>query len=175
MPRPSVTLAAAFLAATIGAGSAALFQPSSSWQVRYSPRGGCTELAVRTISEARESVLVQAYSFTSAPIAEALMAAHRRGVKVEIVLDRCNLTDPHSQAKDCVAAGIPVRIDSKHPIAHNKIFLVDGKIVLTGSFNLSAAAEQNAENLLRIDDLALAARYVANWNEHREHSAPYQP
>lgn len=47
-------------------------------------------------------------------------------------------------------------------------------MVITGSFNFSKAAEEsNAENLLVIDDAALAAKYAANWAEHLKHSEPY--
>lgn len=53
-------------------------------QVYFSPKGGCTEAVVKELDAAKETVLVQAYSFTSAPIANALLAAHKRGVKVEV-------------------------------------------------------------------------------------------
>jgi phosphatidylserine/phosphatidylglycerophosphate/cardiolipin synthase-like enzyme len=55
-------------------------------QVYFSPHGGCTEAVVGVLAKARANVLVQAYSFTSAPIAKALVEAHRRGVKVAVVL-----------------------------------------------------------------------------------------
>ena len=75
-------------------------------------------------------------------------------------------------AADFVAhAGIPTFIDAAHAIAHNKIIIVDGEIVLTGSFNFTKAAEErNAENLLAIHDKALAAKYQENWEHHRGHS-----
>jgi len=57
-------------------------------QVYFSPRGGCTEAVVENLNKATNSVLVQAYSFTSTPIARALVNAHQRGVKVEVILDR---------------------------------------------------------------------------------------
>jgi len=70
--------------------------------------------------------------------------------------------------------GIPVRIDPKHAIAHNKIMVIDGEIVLTGSFNFSKAAEEsNAENLLVIRDKILAERFTKNWQEYDRHSEVY--
>ena len=72
-------------------------------------------------------------------------------------------------------AGIPTFIDSKHAIAHNKVMLIDDREVLSGSFNFTKAAEEsNAENLLVIDDSALAAKYLANWQEHLKHSEAYR-
>jgi len=65
-------------------------------------------------------------------------------------------------------------IDANHAIAHNKIIVIDGETVLTGSFNFTKAAqEKNAENLLIIRDPALAVQYTQNWETHRQHSQPY--
>jgi phosphatidylserine/phosphatidylglycerophosphate/cardiolipin synthase-like enzyme len=145
-----------------------------SIDVYFSPRGGCTEAIVDEIGRARLTILVQAYSFTSAPIARALVEAHRRGVKVEAVLDSSQKSEKYSSADFLLHAGIPTRLDSKHAIAHNKVMVIDGGTVITGSFNFTKSAEQgNAENLLVIRDPGLAARYVANWQAHAEHSEPY--
>ena len=57
-------------------------------QVCFSPKGGCTEAIVSQIDKAKTEILVQAYSFTSAPIAKALLNAHKRGIKVEVILDK---------------------------------------------------------------------------------------
>ena len=53
-------------------------------QVYFSPDGGCTEAIVRELGKAKFTVLVQAYSFTSAPIAKALVDAEKRGVKIHL-------------------------------------------------------------------------------------------
>jgi len=137
------------------------------WFVCFSPKGGCTEAIVRELDNAKTSILVQAYSFTSAPIAKALVSAHERGVKVEILLDKSHLTSQYTSAPFVAKAGIPVKIDSAHDIAHNKIMIIDGETVITGSFNFTKSAEdKNAENLLIIWDKALAEKYTKNWQEH---------
>ena len=52
--------------------------------------------------------------------------------------------------------------------------VIDGAIVINGSFNFTKSAEEkNAENLLVLRDPALAARYVKNWLEHKAHAEPY--
>jgi len=143
-------------------------------EVYFSPHGGCTEAVVENLNQATNWVCVQAYSFTSAPIAEALVNAHRRGVKVQVILDDSQETGRYSEADFLNNYGIPTLIDNRHAIAHNKIILVDGYLVLTGSFNFTKAAEEkNAENLLVINDPALAKKYLANWQFHAAHSAPY--
>jgi phosphatidylserine/phosphatidylglycerophosphate/cardiolipin synthase-like enzyme len=154
---------------------------SQSWagaqpniEVFFSPQGGCTEAVVKALDHATNSVLVQAYSFTSAPIARALVDAHKRGVKVQVILDKSQRTEKYSSADFVAHAGIPTYIDAKHAIAHNKIMVIDGYEILTGSFNFTKAAEEkNAENLLVIQDAPLAAKYAENWRNHLMHSEAY--
>ena len=114
-------------------------------------------------------------SFTSAPIAKALVEAHKRGVKIEVILDKSQRTEKYSEADFLRNMGIPVRIDAKHAIAHNKVMVIDDGVVITGSFNFTKAAEENnAENLLVIRDKALAVKYTANWKAHAGHSEAYE-
>lgn len=148
---------------------------AGEWRVYFSPQGGATEAVVQALALAQRSVYVQAYSFTSAPIAKALVQAHKRGVKVEAILDKSNVTAKYSSADFLLHAGIPTYIDAAHAIAHNKVLIVDERTVITGSFNFTKAAEMsNAENLLVIDDPLLAARYLENWRVHLDHSEKYQ-
>jgi phosphatidylserine/phosphatidylglycerophosphate/cardiolipin synthase-like enzyme len=144
-------------------------------EVYFSPKGGCTEAVVRELDAAKETVLVQAYGFTSTPIAKALVNAHKRGVKIEVILDKSQRTEKYSEADFLRNMGIPVRIDARHQIAHNKVMVIDDGTVITGSFNFTKAAEEkNAENLLVIRDKAVAAKYTANWKAHAEHSEAYE-
>lgn len=145
-------------------------------EVFFSPKGGTTEAVVQEIHAAHKEVLVQAYSFTSKPIAKALIDAKKRGVRVEAVLDKSNATAKYSAATFLFNAGIPVIIDDKHAIAHNKIMIIDKSTLITGSFNFTSAAEnKNAENLLIIKgNQKLTDQYIHNYEEHREHSTPYK-
>lgn len=140
-------------------------------KVFFSPSGGCTDAVVAEIDQARSEVLVQAYVFTSALIAKALLQAHRRGVRVEAILDKSQQARRHSSATFLVNAGIPTYIDGQHAIEHNKVMIIDGERVISGSFNFTKAAEEsNAENLVIIRSAELARVYLANWREHRAHS-----
>jgi phosphatidylserine/phosphatidylglycerophosphate/cardiolipin synthase-like enzyme len=97
------------------------------------------------------------------------------GVKVEVILDKSQRTDQYSSATFLFNAGIPTKIDSQHALAHNKVMIIDGETVITGSFNFTKAAEEkNAENLLVIRDKKLAERYIKNWQEHEKHSEVYE-
>jgi phosphatidylserine/phosphatidylglycerophosphate/cardiolipin synthase-like enzyme len=143
--------------------------------VYFSPRGGCTQAIVREIDRARGEILVQAYSFTSAPIARALVGAHRRGVRVVALLDKSQRGRDFTSATFLADAGIPVYIDAEHAIAHNKIMIVDRETVITGSFNFTKAAEEkNAENLEIIRSKDVAYLYVANFDRHMAHSERYR-
>ncbi len=150
-------------------------QEKLAWSVYFSPNGGCADAIVRELENAKTSILMQAYSFTSAPIAKALLNAHKEGVKVEVILDKSQLTEKYSSVKFLYNSGIPTMIDAAHAIAHNKVMIIDRETVITGSFNFTRSAEEkNAENLLVIKDETLAAKYIGNWTLHAEHSEIYK-
>ena len=158
----------------LGLPSGATPQQGPIWEVCLSPKGGCGDVIVKAIRGARTTVFVQAYSFTSAPIAKALMDAQKRGVRVEVILDKIHRSRTYSVADLLSRSGVPVRIDTAHSIAHNKVIVVDDATVITGPFNFTKAAdEQNAENVLVLADPSLAERYRQNWSEHARHSQPY--
>jgi phosphatidylserine/phosphatidylglycerophosphate/cardiolipin synthase-like enzyme len=138
----------------------------------FTPGGNCTDAIVQALADAKRTILVQAYSFTSAPIAKALLDAHKRSVQV--LLDKSQRTEKYSSADFLANQGVPTFIDANHAIAHNKVIVIDGETVLTGSFNFTKAAQDNnAENLLILRDPTLAVQYTQNWDAHRQHSQPY--
>lgn len=144
-------------------------------QVYFSPNGGAAEAIIREIDKAKTEILVQAYSFTSLPIAKAMLSVHKRGVNVQAIMDKSQRGEKYTSANFLANVGIPTFIDDKHTIAHNKIIVIDRETVITGSYNFSKSAEKsNAENLLIIKSKELAKIYLDNWNRHKEHSEPYQ-
>ena len=146
------------------------------WAVYFSPQGGCTEAIVAAIGQARRFLHIEAYIFTSQPILKAVIAAQTRGVKVAVILDAGESEQKFSVLRSLLAARVPTWIDAAYQIAHNKIMIIDGETVITGSFNFTSSAEEyNAENLLVIRDQALAARYEANFQEHLRHSRRWAP
>lgn len=137
---------------------------NSSYEVCFTPGENCTDLITETIAKAKKSLLVQAYSFTSAPIAKAILDAKKKGVDVKIILDKSQFSQKYSSAKFLVNQEIQTWNDDKVAIAHNKVMIIDDTIVITGSFNFTKAAQQkNAENVLIIDDANLAKKYTENW------------
>jgi phosphatidylserine/phosphatidylglycerophosphate/cardiolipin synthase-like enzyme len=147
--------------------------PCAPVTVCFTPGGDCTQTIVQALDAARRTVLAQAYSFTSAPIARALLDVHRRGVQVQVILDKSQRTDKYSSADFLANQGVPVVIDANHAMAHHQIIVIDGQTVLTGSFNVTTAAQQrNAENLLILWDPVLAAQSTQHWDTHRAHRQP---
>jgi len=145
-----------------------------AWEVYFSPEGGATQAVVRELGRAKERVRVQAYSFTSPPIASALVEASRRGVSVEVILDKSQRSEKYTSADFLARAKVPTFIDTAHAIAHNKVIVIDRETVITGSFNFTRAAEsRNAENLLILRSPELAKRYAANWEAHRAHAEAF--
>lgn len=147
---------------------AAQFPATTPYQVCFTPGGACTNEIVDAIDTAKHSIYVQAYSFTSAPIARALVNAKHRGVDVEVILDKSQRKQRYSSATFLTNSGIPTWIDYKVAIAHNKVMVIDRQVIITGSFNFTKAAQyKNAENVLIIKDAGLAKAYLQNW-ENRE-------
>lgn len=140
--------------------------PASAAQIEtcFVPGQDCTAVVVREIGTARKEVLLQAYGFTSEPIAAALVEARRRGVVVRAIFDKSDRTARGSKAEELGTAGIPLLVDTVAGIAHNKVLVIDSAEVVTGSFNFTTSAQKrNAENLLVIHDPEVAGRYRANW------------
>lgn len=136
----------------------------------FAPDDDCTAAIVDQFDKAGKSISYQMYGFTSQPIADALIRAHQRGVKVIVLLDSESPSQRGSQARACKAAGIDVRTDHRHPISHNKVRIMDGKLLLSGSFNDSKQANRNAENLYLEDDPAVVKRYAENFARHLAHA-----
>lgn len=131
----------------------------------FTPGQNCTQLIINQINAAQRSIEMQAYSFTSKPIANALISAHDRGISIFVLLDKSNIRSHNSVINALRSSHIPFLIDYKPAIAHNKIMIFDSATVLTGSFNFTASAQKrNAENLIIIDNKNLAQKYLANFN-----------
>jgi phosphatidylserine/phosphatidylglycerophosphate/cardiolipin synthase-like enzyme len=143
--------------------SAELILDNTPVQVYFSPNGGCTDGIIKEIDNAKTEILLQAYSFTSKSIAKALIEAQKRGVKVEAILDKSQKTQNYSGATFLANSRIPTFIDSVHAIAHDKTIIIDGKTIITGSFNFTKAAEEkNSENLLILNSDELAKLYIGS-------------
>lgn len=175
----TLLFAVVFLAAPLS-GFSTTFTTGAKYTVCFTPGQNCTQKIIETINASQQQILVQAYSFTSEPIAKALLAAKNRGVIVKVILDKSQYkAEKYSAAKFFANQNIPVWIDSRVAISHSKVMIVDQNTVITGSFNFTKAAqEKNAENLLIVHDASIAELYTTNWENRLAVStelADYKP
>ena len=127
--------------------------------VYFSPRGGCEDEIIRWIDRANKSIHILIYSFTLDSIGDALIRAHKRGVEVKVVFEEDQITR-YSEYQRLKAAGIDVRNDTNPRLMHDKVMIIDGIIVITGSYNYSRSAEEyNNENLIVILSDRVASMY----------------
>ena len=155
------------------------FAAAGTVQYAFAPGDHIDAMIIAAIDEAQRQVLVQAYSFTHRRIADALVRARRRGVEVAVIVDAEQVRGEPGVLRELARGGVPVRFDTKHAAAHNKIMIVDSGMdscaVITGSFNFTYAAQQrNAENALVLrGNPPLCEAYYNNWRRHHTHaSAP---
>ena len=140
----------------------------------------CAEQIVDRIDEAHLSVRVQAYYLTQPLILRAIATAKRRGLDVEVILDksqdrRNSSGSRYSGATYLANAGVSVWIDDAPAIAHSKIIILDDRLVLTGSFNFTKSADtRNAENVVIIDSTEVAAHFTRNWEVRRSASRKFE-
>jgi len=139
--------------------------------VGFTPNAGASKVVVQAIDGSRHEVMVQAYGFTHNAIAQALVRAHERGVKVYLLMDQKSVSTNRYVVDLMQSRQIPLRLDGAHSIAHNKVMVIDGEVVVTGSFNFTNSADtRNAENIIVLKGAHLAQTYRNHWLDHWEHS-----
>ncbi len=143
-------------------------------EVAFAPDPAALQLVLKGIAQARRSIHLAAYVFTSKPVATALLEAKRRGVEVAVVADMQENQRQYSATRYLANQQLPVRLNGKYAILHDKFMIIDQQHVQTGSFNYTAsAASKNAENVLIIWNApALAARYESQWQRLWQEGEP---
>jgi len=184
----SVALAGSGMAAKRGkyvlesmGASSVSFPAEGTLEVAFSPNEGSQDLVIKVIDASSRELRVLAYSFTSAPVVEALLRAKARGVDIKVVVDRRNneVEDHSGKARAALSAlvnaGVDVRTIDVYPIHHDKVIVSDRRTVELGSFNFSdAAARRNSENVLvNWGNPRLAEAYLDHFRRNYVQSVPY--
>ena len=140
----------------------------------FAPKDGVASHILEYIANARTSIRVLAFSFTSSDIADALIDRSRAGVKVQGVFERQNASGVGASFQAIKRAGLDVFEDGNCYILHHKTIIIDNHIVITGSYNFTRSAERsNDENLIIIDDREVAQLYVAEFERlYRQAQSP---
>ncbi|MGQ6550150.1 phospholipase D family protein [Serratia sp. JSRIV001] len=144
---------------TLLSGPLLVMQPASATvEAAFTP-GQAQTLVLDSLAQSRSSIELAAYSFTSKPVALALVDAQQRGVQVRVLADDKDSRAPYSAVTFLANQGVPVRLNSKYAKQHSKFVVVDGRTVQTGSANYTASAfSRNAENVVVIRDETAVAR-----------------
>jgi phosphatidylserine/phosphatidylglycerophosphate/cardiolipin synthase-like enzyme len=167
-------LVSAVIAASLAASPVFAACPNASVDVCFRPgQMSCEAQVVKAIDGAKASLLVQAYSFTDTAIIHAIGEAQKRGVQVRAILDKENRQPRYTGATYLRNADIPVRIDDRVAIAHNKVMVIDGETTIGGSYNYTKSAEgKNAENVTFTKSVCVAKLYRDNFERRWTASAP---
>lgn len=127
------------------------------------PKFDCAKAVIDLINNANDTIHIAIYSLTEPQIVDTIIAAHKRGIKISIILD-AHESKVHNEAlmiSKLVNAGVDIHIAVRQKsLMHNKIAIIDNNIVCTGSFNWTVSAEKlNDENLIVIEGTDVAADY----------------
>ncbi len=143
-------------------------------EVYFSPDDGVAERILELINGANESIYFLAYSFTSNDLAEALVAKRQAGLKIAGVMDEDAITTNLGTEYDhFLQEGLDVRRDGNEGMMHDKMMLIDKKIVITGSYNFTASAEDhNDENVVILHSDWIASRYMEEFQRIYDQAQP---
>jgi hypothetical protein len=136
-------------------------------EIYFSPDDPVLDRIINAIGSARSSIRFMAFSFTEVTIGDALVAKRERapGVTISGIFERTGSETRFSELTKLFCAGMDVRQDGNPFTLHHKVFIIDSRIVITGSFNFSAnATRSNDENLVVIEDPVLARLYVEEFD-----------
>ena len=138
--------------------------PCLSWsqgiQVYFSPNGGCEHAVISEIRKANQTIDIAMYYLSSREIVQALIKAKENNVRIRIVLDQGQEIENSSKSGYLVKHGFDLRYHLGFGLMHNKFAIIDGKSLITGSFNWTLTAEErNEENLLVITDEDTIEKY----------------
>lgn len=169
--------------ADAASGDSVVVPAAGTVEMAFSPNGGAEALVIKVIGSANTEIRMLAYSFTSAPVVKALIAAKRRGVSVALVVDERHNLGQDSSGKAGAAlsalaeAGVDVRTTSAFAIHHDKVLVADRKTVQGGSFNYSAAAQRsNSENVVvQWNSPAVAGVFLSHFQRNYALAVPFKP
>ena len=127
----------------------------------FAPENNIENIILGRIKWAKKSIRFMAFSFTSAPIAEAMIKKFKEGVAVSGVFEKRGSGTKESQFIKMKVEGLPVRVDGNKYAMHHKVIIIDDYRLITGSYNFSKnASRNNDENCIMIDNTAITALYI---------------
>jgi len=127
------------------------------------------------IGEANVTIRLMVMLITQDELASSLIDAHERGVDIDVIIDNDWYYSSGSDYQDILDAGIDIRGDERGGLMHHKVMIIDGYIIVTGSYNWSASAEDsNDENTIIIKSIAIASSYRSEFDRIWGQTTPPQ-
>lgn len=140
-------------------------QSDSKVTAYFCPQDACADHLIQRINSSQKSLYIAIYSFTHDGIADAVIAAKKRGVDVKVIFDYDQSKIKESDDEKLAVAGIPIALRSGSGYMHNKFAVIDGNVVATGSFNYSENADtKNEENLVFIENPSIAGQFKQDFD-----------
>ena len=123
-------------------------------KVYFSPNGGCDKAVISWIDKSSSTLDIAIFTLTKDDIADSIIRAHKRGVKVRVIADNMQSKCKGADIDRLSRSGIPVVIPKHQGFMHNKYIVIDSSTVVTGSYNFTNNATfKNDENLIIIADI----------------------
>jgi membrane-bound metal-dependent hydrolase YbcI (DUF457 family) len=153
--------------------SGVMFGKSAPIEIYFSPGPEPEQALIKLMDQAQATIHIALYYFTDRELAQALVRAHERGVRIQVLLDEDQRTAEYSKSRYLQGKGLEVRFYGGSGYFHHKFMVIDSAVVATGSYNWTASAQsRNEENLLVIHDPLVAQVYLKEWQRLWEVSRP---
>ena len=140
----------------------------------FSPDDGVLSALVPVLDSAQDSIYFLTYSFTANQLGEIVRQKAEAGLTVAGVMDEEQVKSNEGTEFDPFRqANLDVRLDGIEGLMHHKVFIVDEKIVILGSYNFSQSAElRNDENLIIIHDPVIARLFLLEFQRVQKEAQP---
>lgn len=134
-------------------------------EIYFSPDDKVARRIVALLRGAQQSITFLAYSFTANDFADILLSKASEGLAISGVMEEAQVkSNQGTEFTRFESAGLFVYLDGNQGQMHHKVFVIDRKIVIAGSYNFSYSAEtQNDENTVIFFDPQIAAQYLAEF------------
>lgn len=131
----------------------------------FCPEDWCANRVIEELATAKSTINFMTFSFTHDQIGDQLVKKHGEGVEVKGIFETSQ-KNAFTEYDKLLQNGMDVKWDGNKYNMHNKVFIIDGQVVVTGSFNPTKNAdENNDENILIIHDAAIASRYTQEFEK----------
>jgi phosphatidylserine/phosphatidylglycerophosphate/cardiolipin synthase-like enzyme len=141
-------------------------KPTSTSDAFFSPGDTCRNVIIQQIRSAVNQLQICVFTISDDMITDAIVTSHKRGTRIKIITDNDKSLDEGSDIEQLANAGIDVKIDRTPNHMHHKFMLVDGKALITGSYNWTrSAARFNHENILLTTEAGVIKSFVKEFDQ----------